>query len=57
MQGCAALSELPELDGNEAKLGDHGGNAGAGIGVIARYEHDLLLPSTDGFVPSCAAGR
>jgi hypothetical protein len=36
MKGHAALIEPSELDWSEAKLRSNGGNAGAGIGVVAR---------------------
>jgi TetR/AcrR family transcriptional repressor of nem operon len=44
MKWCAALIESSEFDWSEAKLSCYARNSCAGIGVIARYEHDLLLP-------------
>ena len=44
MKGYAALIESSEFDWSEAKLSCYGRDNGAGIGIIARNKHDLLLP-------------
>ena len=44
MKGCTALIEPSEFDRSKAKLSCQGRDSCAGIGVIARYEHDLPLP-------------
>jgi hypothetical protein len=44
MKGHAALIESSEFDGSEAKLSGYGRDGRAGIGVIARKEHDLPPP-------------
>jgi hypothetical protein len=43
MKRCAALIESSEFDWSKAKLGRCGRDGCAGIGVIARPEHDLLF--------------
>ena len=45
MKGYAALIEPSEFDWGEAKLSCHGRDSRAGIGVVARYEHGLPLPT------------
>ena len=44
MKGHAALIEPSEFDWSEAELSREGRDNCAGIGVIARYKHDLPLP-------------
>ena len=44
MKRYAALIEPSEVDWSEAELGCYGRDSCAGIGVVARYEHDLPLP-------------
>ncbi len=48
MKGYAALIEPSEFDWSEAKLSCDGRNSCAGIGVIARDEHNLPLPLKGG---------
>jgi hypothetical protein len=47
-EGRAALIEPSEFDWSEAKLGCDGRDSCAGIGVIARNEHNLPLPLQGG---------
>ena len=55
-KGYAALIEPSEFDWSEAKLSCYRRDSSAGIGVIARYEHDLPLP-LEGWVRSKLCGR
>ena len=44
MKGYAALIEPSEFDWRKPKLGCYSRDGCAGLGVVARYEHDLPLP-------------
>jgi hypothetical protein len=44
MKGYAALIESSEFDWREAELRCYGRDSCAGVGIIARYKHGLLLP-------------
>jgi hypothetical protein len=44
VKGCATLIKPSDFDWSETKLSCYGRDSGAGIRVIARYEHDLPLP-------------
>jgi hypothetical protein len=48
MKGCAALIEPAEFDWSKTKFGRYGRDGCAGIGIVARYEHDLSVPFRGG---------
>ena len=57
MKGYAALIKPSEFDWSEAKLSCYGATVALASASLLDTNTTCRCPSTDGFVPSCAAGR